>query len=203
MASYGSQRSFLLIFSAGDDLVRVSWKLDARKCQNQVTLLSLTSWVKGTSPFCIEQKRFSLLYFGRFREKIATKTSWSGTFFFCSAFRNFVHLALLGLLFILASLVARRSRRFFNQDLYGEQDIQRSTQITLQENIYQETREGSEVSFDKFSSDRYDLESRTEIAKAVEDPPRKASKMIVRNKNCGDRVQKEEEKRVTFREDTL
>ena len=155
------------------------------------------------SKFGIEQKRFSLLYFGKFREKIATKTRWSGTFFFCSAFRNFVHLALLGLLFILASLVARRSRRFFNQDLYGEQDIQRSTQITLQENIYQETGEGSEVSFDECSSDRYDLESRTEIARAVEDPPGKASKMIVRNKNCGDMVQKEEEKRVTFREDTL
>ena len=154
----------------------------------------------NSSKFGIEQKRLSLLYFGKCREKIATKTRWSGTFFFCSAFRNFVHLALLGLLFILASLVARRSRRFFNQDLYGEQDIQRSTQITLQDNIYQETRE---VSFDEFSSDRYDLESRTEIAKAVEDPSGKASKMIVRNKNCGEMVQKEEEKRVTFREDTL
>ena len=37
MASYGSERSFLLIFSARDDLVKVSWKLDARKCQNQLT----------------------------------------------------------------------------------------------------------------------------------------------------------------------
>ena len=37
MASYGSERSFLLIFSARDDLVKVSWKSDARKCQNQLT----------------------------------------------------------------------------------------------------------------------------------------------------------------------
>ena len=51
MASYGSETSFLLIFSARDDLVKVSWKSDARKCQNQVTLLTLTGWVKGTSPF--------------------------------------------------------------------------------------------------------------------------------------------------------
>ena len=34
MASYGSKTSFLLIW---DHLVKVSWKLDARKCQNQVT----------------------------------------------------------------------------------------------------------------------------------------------------------------------
>ena len=37
MASYGSERSFLLIFSARDDLVKVSWKSDAGKCQNQLT----------------------------------------------------------------------------------------------------------------------------------------------------------------------
>ena len=37
MASYGPERSLLLIFSARDDLVKVSWKSDARKCQNQVT----------------------------------------------------------------------------------------------------------------------------------------------------------------------
>ena len=39
MASYGSERSFLflLIFSAKDDPVKVSWKSDARRCQNQVT----------------------------------------------------------------------------------------------------------------------------------------------------------------------
>ena len=138
-----------------------------------------------------------------FDRKLAVKTRWSGTFAFCSAFCNFVHLVLLGLLFILASLVARRSRRFFNQDLSGEQDIQRSTQITHQEIVNQETGEGSEVSFDECSSDCYDLESRTEIAKAVEDPPGKASKMIVRNKNSGEMLEKEEEKRVTFREDTL
>ena len=37
MASYGPKRSFLLIFSARDDLVKVSWKSDAGKCPNQVT----------------------------------------------------------------------------------------------------------------------------------------------------------------------
>ena len=37
MASYGSERSFVLIFSAKDDLGKVSWKMDARKCKNQVT----------------------------------------------------------------------------------------------------------------------------------------------------------------------
>ena len=50
-AGYRSERSFLLIFIARDDLVKVSCKFDARKCQNQVTLLTLTGWVKGTSPF--------------------------------------------------------------------------------------------------------------------------------------------------------
>ena len=44
-------KSFLLIFSARDDLVKVSWKSKDRKCQNKDTLLSFTSWVKGTSPF--------------------------------------------------------------------------------------------------------------------------------------------------------
>ena len=34
---YGSERSFLLMFSARDDLVKVSWKSDAWKCQNQLT----------------------------------------------------------------------------------------------------------------------------------------------------------------------
>ena len=37
MASYGSETSFLLISSARDDLVKVSWKSDGWKCQNQVT----------------------------------------------------------------------------------------------------------------------------------------------------------------------
>ena len=53
MASYGSEISFLLVFSARDDLVKVSWKSDAQKCQNQVTPLTLTSWVKVPSPFVI------------------------------------------------------------------------------------------------------------------------------------------------------
>ena len=51
MASYGPERSFLLIFSARDHLVKVSWKSDTGKCQKQITLLSMTIWVKGTSPF--------------------------------------------------------------------------------------------------------------------------------------------------------
>ena len=37
MASYGPERCFLFIFSARDDLVKVSWTSDARKCQNQRT----------------------------------------------------------------------------------------------------------------------------------------------------------------------
>ena len=37
MARYWSKTSFLLIFSARDDLVKVSWKSDARKYQNQLT----------------------------------------------------------------------------------------------------------------------------------------------------------------------
>ena len=36
MASYGSERSFLLIFSVRDDLVKVSSKSDIGKCQNRV-----------------------------------------------------------------------------------------------------------------------------------------------------------------------
>ena len=75
MARYGSKRSFLLIFSARDDLVKVSWKSDAGKCPNQVTppyfdqlserhqLLytigknftlppALTAWTNSTSAIC-------------------------------------------------------------------------------------------------------------------------------------------------------
>ena len=68
MARYWSETSFLLIFSAKDDLVKVSWKSDARKCQNQVTLLNLTSWVKDASPFVISQKCFirHILFFTLF-----------------------------------------------------------------------------------------------------------------------------------------
>ena len=36
MARYGSETSFLLIFSARDDLVKVSWKSDVGKWQNQL-----------------------------------------------------------------------------------------------------------------------------------------------------------------------
>ena len=56
MASYGSEISCLLVFSARDDLVKVSWKSDAQKCQNQVTPLTLTSWVKVPSPFYMWKK---------------------------------------------------------------------------------------------------------------------------------------------------
>ena len=38
MANYGSENSFLLIFIAGDGLVKVSWKSDAQNCQTQLTL---------------------------------------------------------------------------------------------------------------------------------------------------------------------
>ena len=51
IASYGSETSFLLILSARDDLVKLSGKSDARKCQNRVISLTLTSWVKAASPF--------------------------------------------------------------------------------------------------------------------------------------------------------
>ena len=44
MASYGSKISFLLIFSDTDDLVKVSWKSNSWKCQNQVTLLWPGEW---------------------------------------------------------------------------------------------------------------------------------------------------------------
>ena len=37
MANHGSERIFLLIFSARDDPVKVSWKSNAQKCQNQLT----------------------------------------------------------------------------------------------------------------------------------------------------------------------
>ena len=37
MASYGTERSFLFISSARDDLVKVSGKSGAWKCQNQLT----------------------------------------------------------------------------------------------------------------------------------------------------------------------
>ena len=49
-AIYGSERSFLLILSARDDLVKVLRKSDARKCQNHVTHLTLTGWLKVASP---------------------------------------------------------------------------------------------------------------------------------------------------------
>ena len=48
MASYGWERSCLLIFSARDDLVKVSWNLMEVP---KPIYLTLTSWVKGASPF--------------------------------------------------------------------------------------------------------------------------------------------------------
>ena len=49
---------------ARDDLVKLSWKSDAGKCQNQVTHLSLTNWVKGTSPFgrCWAKNPYSFVH---------------------------------------------------------------------------------------------------------------------------------------------
>ena len=41
MSCYGSKRSCLLIFCAGDDSVKVPWKLDVGKCQNQIYALLL------------------------------------------------------------------------------------------------------------------------------------------------------------------
>ena len=55
MASYGSEISFLLVFSATDDLVKILWKSDTQKCQNEVTPLTLTSCVKVPSPFDVSE----------------------------------------------------------------------------------------------------------------------------------------------------
>ena len=52
MASYGSKRSFLLIFSARDVLVKVSWKSDTRKCQNQLTPPYFDQLSEGHQPLC-------------------------------------------------------------------------------------------------------------------------------------------------------
>ena len=60
MASYGSERSFLLIFSARGDLEKVSLRSDARKCQNQVTPFNLTNRVNVPSSFvCNNQEMLS------------------------------------------------------------------------------------------------------------------------------------------------
>ena len=41
IAVNGSEGSFLLIFSARDDLVKLSWKSDTWKCQHQLTRISI------------------------------------------------------------------------------------------------------------------------------------------------------------------
>ena len=52
MASFGAERSFLLILFARDDLVKVLEKSDARKCQNQV-YPSYFDWLSESSqPLC-------------------------------------------------------------------------------------------------------------------------------------------------------
>ena len=49
MASFGAERSFLLILFARDDLVKVLEKSDARKCQNA----SYFDWLSESSqPLC-------------------------------------------------------------------------------------------------------------------------------------------------------
>ena len=52
MASYGSETSCLIIFSAGDDLVKVSWKSDAWKCQKQVTSPYFDQLSERCQPLC-------------------------------------------------------------------------------------------------------------------------------------------------------
>ena len=44
MAGYGSKRSFLLIFSPRDDVVKVSRKSEVGKCQTKLPSLNLISW---------------------------------------------------------------------------------------------------------------------------------------------------------------
>ena len=63
MASYGPKKSFLLIISARDDLVKVSWKSDAGKCPNQVTppLLWPAEW-KAPAPFN-SRSRYTFSFF--------------------------------------------------------------------------------------------------------------------------------------------
>ena len=51
MASYGSEISFLLIFSARDDLVKINENRMSGSAKNNLSLLTLNSWVKGASPF--------------------------------------------------------------------------------------------------------------------------------------------------------
>ena len=52
MASCGSKRSVQVIFSARDDLVKVSWKSDAWKCQNQLTSLYFYQQSERSQPLC-------------------------------------------------------------------------------------------------------------------------------------------------------
>ena len=50
MASYGSKTSFLLIFSAKDDLVKGENRMPG-SAKTNLPLLTLTSWVKEAPPF--------------------------------------------------------------------------------------------------------------------------------------------------------
>ena len=61
MANYGSERSFLLIFGARDDLGKVSWESDAQKCQNQLTPPYFDQLSEWSQPLCIVLCLFKLL----------------------------------------------------------------------------------------------------------------------------------------------
>ena len=52
MANYGSKRSFLFIFSARDDLVKVSRELDVWKCLNQLTPPYFDQLSERSQPLC-------------------------------------------------------------------------------------------------------------------------------------------------------
>ena len=60
MASFWPEISFLLIFSARDDLVKVSWKSDAGKCRNQQTPPYFDQLSERYQPLCLIQLGKSL-----------------------------------------------------------------------------------------------------------------------------------------------
>ena len=70
MANYGSERSFLLIFCARDDLGKVSWESDARKCQNQFTPPFFDQLSERSQPLCPNKWQRSQLFF------VASQGQW-------------------------------------------------------------------------------------------------------------------------------
>ena len=71
MASYWSERSFILILSARDDLVKVSCKSDARKCQNQVIpSLLLPVKKKAPAPLALSRSDFHFFILVNFKKKL-------------------------------------------------------------------------------------------------------------------------------------